>query len=516
MPTKNSFLTKPYTWAFTTYFAEGFPYSIIRTLSSIFFRDRGMSLEAIGVTSVYGLPWVIKFLWGPLVDSFGTKKKWLLSTQAILCAFFLAVALLAPIKQAIPLIAALLFLASFIAATHDIAIDGYYMEALDKDGQAKYVGYRVMAYRIAMMTGTGVIATIGAKYSWFSAFLLGTFIMSALLIFHRKYLPACGQEQQGLARPFLLFIKRNIFKIILAVIIILACRSFLVSETYSALQSAFPALKKLTFPGMIGLFLFIFLLAIWFFRKKISAKITRNPDSFYARSFITFMDRDHIGIIIAFIVFIRTGEYMLSSMYSPFIVDLGIKEHYGWISAGVGLPFSIVGAMTGGWLISKYSLKKMIWPFLLLQNFTNLVYMFLAFNLNKYVIINTGNQSPLGLSNFEMFKIAATHGFDQFSGGLGTAVLMTFLMRICLVEFKASHYAIGTGLMSVSGLYAGVVSGFIASSVGYGYFFGISFLMSIPGMLLIFWLPTLDSERKILGPAKNKTKKRPECLTTRP
>jgi PAT family beta-lactamase induction signal transducer AmpG len=92
-----------------------------------------------------------------------------------------------------------------------------------------------------------------------------------------------------------------------------------------------------------------------------------------------------------------------------------------------------------------------------------------------------------------MFAVAATHGFDQFSGGLGTAVLMTFLMRICLKEFRASHYAIGTGLMSVSGLYAGVISGFLTSWVGYGYFFGISFLLSLPGMALIFWLPLYDN-----------------------
>ena len=66
---------------------------------------------------------------------------------------------------------------------------------------------------------------------------------------------------------------------------------------------------------------------------------------------------------------------------------------------------------------------------------------------------------------------------------------MTFLMRLCKEKHKAAHYAIGTGLMSVSGLYAGVLSGFLASWLGYGYFFGISFLMSVPGMLLIPLLP---------------------------
>ncbi len=52
----------PYVWAFTTYFAEGFPYTIIRIVSSVFFRDIHVSLQAIGLTSLFGLPWILKFL----------------------------------------------------------------------------------------------------------------------------------------------------------------------------------------------------------------------------------------------------------------------------------------------------------------------------------------------------------------------------------------------------------------------------------------------------------------------
>jgi PAT family beta-lactamase induction signal transducer AmpG len=86
------------------------------------------------------------------------------------------------------------------------------------------------------------------------------------------------------------------------------------------------------------------------------------------------------------------------------------------------------------------------------------------------------------------------HAFDQFAGGLGTAVLITFLMRTCLDRFKAAHFAIGSGLMNISGVLAGVASGFIAAELGYGGFFGLTFLLSIPGMLLIFFVPFLDME----------------------
>ena len=68
-------------------------------------------------------------------------------------------------------------------------------------------------------------------------------------------------------------------------------------------------------------------------------------------------------------------------------------------------------------------------------------------------------------------------------------MLTTYLMRICKSEFKAAHFAIGSGLMSLGGIVAGVGSGFIASWLGYSGMFFICFLISIPSMLLLFWVP---------------------------
>ena len=196
------------------------------------------------------------------------------------------------------------------------------------------------------------------------------------------------------------------------------------------------------------------------------------------------MDREHIGLILTCIIFLRTGEFLLSAMVAPFMVDTGIKLHYGWMQAAVGLPASIAGAMLGGWCISRLTLKRVLLPFLLAQNGSNLVYMVLAFSLQRFILVNTGNADPLPIGSFNLAAVAAVQGFDQFAGGLGTAVLMTFLMRICGGEFAAAHYAIGSGLMSISGLFTGVASGFLAARFGYGYFFGISFLVSMPGMFL--------------------------------
>jgi len=487
-------LQAPHVWAFTTYFAEGFPYTIIRVISSVFFRDMRVSLEGIGLTSLFGLPWVLKFLWGPQIDEYGTKRRWILSMEFLLVLMIVSVALLSSLSGGIRAIAFLLLVGSFIAATHDIAIDGYYMEGLDEKGQAKFVGYRVMAYRIAMMTGTGVIVTIGAATNWLVGYLSAAALLSILFVYHVLLLPSVEQEKipiRNLAKAFLGW------RTLLVPALLVACGVILklASSWQQSLGIPLAFLKRIGFTGWAGIGLLLALIALALFKDRIKGALVRKRDSFYSRAFIAYMDRGRISVALAFIILMRTGESMLASMASPFMVDLGIKIHYGWISGGVGLPFSIVGAMAGGWMISRYTLKKTIWPFLLAQNFTNIIYMLLAFYLEKYILLNTGTEAVTPIGNFNLFLVAAVHAFDQFSGGLGTSVLVTFLMRTCIAEFKAAHFAIGTGLMNVSGVVSGVIGGFLAGWLGYGYFFGISFLASIPGMILILFIPFLESEQ---------------------
>lgn len=480
-------------WTFTTYFTEGFPYGIIRTVSSVFFRDMKVSLESIGLTPLFGLPWILKFLWGPQVDEYGTKRKWLLWMQSILLAMMILAALFAPLQFNVQVIAALFFIGAFFAATNDIAIDGYYMDALDRDNQAKFVGYRTMAFRIAWLTGPLCIVTIGTNLNWTLAFATAAIIFGLFFVYHVLFLKEVESNKKKFSALFSGIPKKTtLFVFFMLVLIIVSVRLFFESEFYSHIKDHLPLLKQIGFAHGVALLLLFFLVMVGVFRKRIRDFILKDPDSYYSRAFILFMERDKISVILAFIIFLRAGEWTMTTMVAPFIVDLGIKVHYGWISGLVGLPASIIGAMLGGWMIYRFKLKKVIWPFILAQNLTNLVYMALAMHLSYFISVNTGSENPVSLGVTNLVLVCAVHGFDQFASGLGTAVLMTYLMRICHEKYKAAHYAIGSGLMNVSSLFSGVMSGFIAGWLGYAWLFGISFLLSIPAMALIPFLPYLS------------------------
>lgn len=399
---------------------------------------------------------------------------------------FLLCGLLIPFSWNVQAAAVIFMIGAFIAATHDIAIDGYYIVALNSDDQSRYVGFRVLAYRCALMAGSGIVASVGVKAGWMQAFMSAGVLLGLLTVYHVVFLPECQAVQYPL-RQFISTVLnvKSMTALGGVVLIVVTLRTAVDSGFYKQLKSSVSLFDQLNFAAWINIFLFGSLFFAALYRKKIAAELLKNPQAYYARAFVSFMEQEKFAVLISFIILLRTGEILLSNMVSPFIVDCGLEEHFGWLTALVGLPSSIAGALLGGYLIYRYSLKRMIIPFLLLQNGTNLLYMWLGFDFQEIIARNLISAEPALMGVVDLVKFASVHGFDQFAGGLGTSVLMTFLMRMCKGEYKAAHYAIGSGLMNLSGIFAGAMSGLMASRLGYGWFFGISFLAAIPGMVLV-------------------------------
>ncbi|WP_437745509.1 MFS transporter [Sorangium sp. So ce1504] len=174
-------------WISSTYFAEGLPYAIAHKVAGEFFTAAGASLEIIGLTSLYGLPWNLKFLWSPLVDLHGSPRRWLVAVEIALAAIVLGLAAAAD-SGAIWLVAALFGAVAVAAATHDIAVDGFYLQALDKDAQAAFSGLRVGAYRLALLAGALLVAFAGWA-SFGAAFAVAAGGLALLAIGHAAGLP---------------------------------------------------------------------------------------------------------------------------------------------------------------------------------------------------------------------------------------------------------------------------------------------------------------------------------------
>ncbi|MDP2336315.1 MAG: MFS transporter [Bacteroidota bacterium] len=155
----------PWAWIPTLYFAEGIPYVVAMTVAVIMFKRLGISNTDIALyTSWLYLPWVIKPLWSPIVDLLKTKRWWIIIMQLLIGAGLGGIALAIPLPNFFKITLIFMWLLAFSSATHDIAADGFYMLGLNEHQQAYFVGIRSTFYRIAMITGQGLLIILAGFF----------------------------------------------------------------------------------------------------------------------------------------------------------------------------------------------------------------------------------------------------------------------------------------------------------------------------------------------------------------
>ena len=161
MPDRQTTTRNPWAWIPTLYLAQGLPFAVVNSVSVIVYKSLGVSNADIAFyTAWLYLPWVIKPLWSPVVDILRTRRWWIWITQLLMGAGFAAVGLSLPLAGFFKASLALFYLIAFSSATHDIAADGFYMQALTEKQQAFFVGIRSTFFRISMIFGQGLLVIL--------------------------------------------------------------------------------------------------------------------------------------------------------------------------------------------------------------------------------------------------------------------------------------------------------------------------------------------------------------------
>jgi PAT family beta-lactamase induction signal transducer AmpG len=173
------------------------------------------------------------------------------------------------------------------------------------------------------------------------------------------------------------------------------------------------------------------------------------------------------------------GDELLFSMVTPFMLrELKVAtEQYAWIAGIVGAIGTIVGAMWGGALIKRMGLRRAMWP------------LTIGMNLNLWLYVWLSMYKPDASTTMGVAIIATIHGIEQIAAGLGSAALLVFLLTTCSQSYKATHYAVGSAIMSIPGTIIGGQGGVIVEAIGYTNLYILAFVSSIPGMCLIPFVP---------------------------
>src|SRR5699024_4921087 len=113
---------------------------------SLWLREAGIERSTVTYFSWAALAYSFKFLWAPLVDRLpipllsrllGRRRAWLLAAQVAVSLSILGIAQIDPARPAaLHLMALVVVLLGFTAATQDIVIDAYRIESAGAELQA--------------------------------------------------------------------------------------------------------------------------------------------------------------------------------------------------------------------------------------------------------------------------------------------------------------------------------------------------------------------------------------------
>lgn len=185
-----------FSFASVLYFSEGLPYGIVNELAPLYLRFHHVELKVIGLVSSVSVAWTLKFLWSPLIDTFGTYRRWI---AGALIAMIAALAGLAATAGHVSTTVFFLLLGvlAVASATQDIAVDAFTIRATPKNLLGPVNSIRVTAYRIALMVGGGAFAALAGKTSWHAAFVAAAIVTFVIFLYTWTLPDDRGERTEG-------------------------------------------------------------------------------------------------------------------------------------------------------------------------------------------------------------------------------------------------------------------------------------------------------------------------------
>ena len=393
--------TKPYAWVPSLYLGEALPFTAVMIVSVIMFKEYGLTDGEITVyTGWLGLPWVIKPIWSPIIDNMMTKRWWILAMQFVMGVALGLVAFTLPTSFWLQGSLALFMITAFASSTHDISADGFYILGLEDKDQELYVGVRNTFYRIGMIIGQGgLVMLVGAMQD-------GLF----------------GNSLAGSAMPWM------------TAFIILGVLMVLLSLYHSRML---PKVEN----GNVN--------------ETFNVKVQAQE---FVNTLKVFLTKPYLASAIAFILLYRLPEGLLTKIVPLFLTrsraegGLELSNYdFGFVSGTLGVIGLLAGGIIGGWAVSKWGLKRCLWPLVLSITLPDFVYVYLSY-------VPTDN----------LWIIGSCLCFEQVGYGLGFAAYTLFLVTFSRGERSTSVFSICTAGQYLGGvMIPGMVSGLISENIGY-------------------------------------------------
>ncbi len=190
-------------------------------------------------------------------------------------------------------------------------------------------------------------------------------------------------------------------------------------------------------------------------------------------------------VLAAFVLLFRLPDQVGNSYSLPFLLKHMQFEALalGYVRQALGLAFTVVGAIVGGWLVARVGLMRCLWIFGVLQAATNGGYMALSMAQDAghlELLPDVFGGGPVRVAWLSSVLIV-----ENLAGGMVAAGFVAFLMSLCDHRYTAAQYSILSAVMALGGSLGIQLTASLPDKIGWTWFFAFTMALGIPGLLLI-------------------------------
>ena len=202
-----------YSTLFSLYIAQSIPMSFFSTVLPVILRMENVALDKIAYLQLLKIPWILKFIWSPLIDNNSTNishyKKWIFSSELFYAAIIISASFF-KLETSFTTIIGLMFIAFILSATQDIASDAFAIRILKKHERSIGNSTQSSGNFLGALFGSGILLVLYPIIGWQNiTFLLGIIVLIALipLYFYKPQDEVKVVKAKGNIKDFITFFK---------------------------------------------------------------------------------------------------------------------------------------------------------------------------------------------------------------------------------------------------------------------------------------------------------------------
>jgi PAT family beta-lactamase induction signal transducer AmpG len=415
-------------------FSSGLPLLLVLGTFSARLAFSDIDIKTIGLFSYLALPYSLKFLWSPVIDRMdvpvlapllGRRRAWMVLAQFAVAGALTLMAFADPANH-LALLGLGAFLVAFSAATQDVVIDGWRIDAVGTEMQGLMAATSNLGYRIALITAGAGALVLADKAGWTTAYLTMAALMS-IGVLAALAAPIVDRPPQPGAEPSV------------------------------AVATGRPAR--------------------WSFRRAIVEPLAELHGRFGGK----------LWAILVLVALYRMPDFVSGVMANPLYRTVGYSlPEIAAVTKIYGIWVGILGSFVAGWSIARFGMFPTLVTGGGLAAASHLSLSWLSlYGPDLWTVALPWPPARTGWAEITVpWRLAVAISVDNFGGSFAGTTLIAYMSGLTGAGFAATQYALFSSLYALPGKLVAGSAGFVVAAYGFPVFFAMTSAIGIPVVIL--------------------------------